>query len=505
MSKVYVDIGKLASTFSGTLWAGTALSAAAACINPDVLKSPSFVALGAGFAGLTAADSYLRHFQTQHALLRNFGLFGTLRYFFESFGPEFRQYFVANDQEEKPFSRNERRAIYRRAHNDTEQTMPFGTQVDLEGRVMFVPSLYPKDPSTIRPYCATFGEERGISTAYSINHPMMISAMSFGALGKQAVQALSHGAREAGIPLNTGEGGLSKYHLSGGCDIIYEMGTAKFGCRNNDSSMNDEKLRALCRHPEVKMVEIKFSQGAKPGSGGVLPKEKLTPEIAEAREVPLGHDVVSPVRHVECDTPEHTAQFVRRVQDVSGLPVGIKMALAQPAEFRRLVQVMRDTSSLPDYFVIDGAEGGTGAAPQSFLDSLGIPLFPSLDIVVNILEEEQVRNHVKLVASGKLATPEQILKGFCYGADAVYVGRGFLFSLGCIQALQCNTNNCPTGITTHDPKLERGLNVKDKKSKVASYVKNTEKEMYRLLGAAGHDDLRAADKSILHVDGKPLT
>ncbi|MDO8556121.1 MAG: FMN-binding glutamate synthase family protein [Nanoarchaeota archaeon] len=504
MSRSYVNIEQVSNAISGLLYTGTAGTILAGITNPELLKNPAFLGGTTILGTLTATDFYQRYIQTHHSISKNFGIFGLMRYFLESFGPEIRQYFIANDREELPFNRNVRRGIYRRTHDDPEQSVPFGTLEDRLGRETFLPSFYPKDPKNVKPYRVTFGEERGCEKTYTITHPVMISAMSFGALGGKAIQALGTGAKKAGIPFNTGEGGLSPYHLYGGSDITFEMGTGKFGCRNLDSSLNEEQLRRICSNPAVKMVEIKFSQGAKPGSGGILPAAKLSREIADVRGVPMGQDCVSPVRHIECDTPEHTADFVKRVQNISGLPVGMKMALTRPEEFRTLIQTLRDRNSLPDYLVIDGAEGGTGAAPQSFLDSLGILLFPSLDIVTTILKEEHVRDKLKLVASGKLVTPELQLKAFAYGVDAIYTARGFLFALGCIQAMECNKDTCPAGITTHNPRLQRGLDIEDKGTRVANYVKHTEKELIKLLAATGHDDLRNLDKSILHIDGKVL-
>ena len=298
----------------------------------------------------------------------------------------------------------------------------------------------------------------------------MLSAMSFGSLGSAAVRSLSRGARDAGIPMNTGEGGYPKYHLMGGADLIFQIGTAKFGVRNDDGSLNDAKLEELSNHPQVKMIEIKLSQGAKPGKGGLLPKEKITKEISDLRGVPMGKDVVSPPSHLECKDLSSTVQFIRRVQDVSRLPVGIKLALGKQEEFRALVTEMINEDVFPDYISIDGAEGGTGAAPKSFLDQVGVPLRPALHSAQQVLVETGARDRVRLCGAGKLINAGRILVAMALGADVCYTARGFMLALGCIQAMQCGNNSCPIGIATHDRQLQRGVDIELRSKRIVNYV-----------------------------------
>jgi len=403
----------------------------------------------------------------------------------ESIGPELRQYFYMSDTEERPFNRSERSEVYRKA-KDVDSAESFGSLMNFDNKeIKLRHSMYPVLKRQLKPFKVTFGEERKLKTAYTINKPFIISAMSFGALGSHAVRALNRGAKIAGIPQNTGEGGYPKYHFMEGGDIIFQMGTAKFGVRNDDSTLNDKKLKDIASKPTVKMIEIKFSQGAKPGKGGLLPKEKVTQEIADLRHIPMGKDVKSPGRHVECDTPSNTVKFIKRVQDVSQLPVGIKMCMGREDEFRTLIKEMKRQRVFPDYIAIDGAEGGTGASPKSFMDGVGLPIYVGLEAANRILTAERVRKKLKLIASGKLLNTRRQLVAFAHGADAIYIARGFMFALGCIQALQCGKDTCPTGITTHDPKLQRGLVIEDKAHRVANYVKNMEYEFKELLSAMG--------------------
>ncbi len=315
---------------------------------------------------LTVINLYYLHGQSEHALLRNFGFMAQARYFTESIGPELRQYLFSGDLSEKPFNRLERAEVYRKAKG-VDSSSAFGSQLNFDAsEIKLRHSMYPMAKSDIEPYSLTFGEERGITAAHTIDRPMIISAMSYGALSQQAVRSLARGAKRAGITMNTGEGGYPKYHLMEGCDLIFQMGTAKFGVRKEDGTLLDDSLAALAQEPQVKMVEIKLSQGAKPGKGGLLPKEKITEEISELRGVPMGEDVISPAFHPECTDPAATVAFIRHVQEVSQLPVGIKLCLGRPEELVELVEQMKRTGDFPDYISIDGAEGGTGAAPKSF-------------------------------------------------------------------------------------------------------------------------------------------
>ncbi|MDD9953649.1 MAG: FMN-binding glutamate synthase family protein [Candidatus Woesearchaeota archaeon] len=445
----------------------------------------AFHFLTVSFIFLTLVNFFYRHVQTRHTLLRNFGIIAQMRYLIESIGPELRQYLYASDTEEKPFSRNERAEVYRKAKN-ADSSQSFGSLLNFDNHeIKLRHSLYPVDKEFQQPYKVTFGEERKIKNTYTITKPFIISAMSYGALGQNAVRALARGAKAAGIPMNTGEGGYPKYHMMEDCDLIFQMGTAKFGVRNNDGTLNDKKLKALAKKPQIKMIEIKFSQGAKPGKGGLLPKEKITAEIAELRGVPMGEDVISPPHHKECTDAKSTVAFIKHVQDVAQLPVGIKMCFGREDEFRALIKEMKKQKVFPDYITIDGAEGGTGAAPKSFMDESGLPIFKSLPIVNRILKEEKVRNKLKLMCAGKLINPGKQMTALALGADAIYTARGFMLALGCIQALQCNKNTCPVGITTHDPHFQKGLVIKDKAVRVANYVKNLEHDFEEMLASMG--------------------
>ncbi len=451
------------------------------------------------FLVLFLINVYYRHIQRRHTLLRNFGIIAQARYMIESLGPELRQYLYASDIEEKPFSRVERAEVYRKAKN-IDSSEAFGSLLNFDDEeIKLRHSLYPVDQKDLKKYSLTFGEERGIKNKYTINKPFIVSAMSFGALGMNAVRSIARGAKAGGIPMNTGEGGYPKYHLMEKCDLIFQMGTAKFGVRNPDGSLNCDKLRNLASKPEIKMIEIKFSQGAKPGKGGLLPKEKITEEISELRNVPMGQDVISPPHHIECTTPKNTVEFIKRVQDYSKLPVGIKMCVGSELEFRTLVKEMKKQKVYPDYISIDGAEGGTGAAPKSFMDNVGVPLFRALPLVQRILVEEKVRNRLKLLCAGKLISPGKQLTAMALGADAVYTARGFMLALGCIQALQCNKNTCPVGITSHNPRFQKGLIISDKSKKVTNYIMNLEHDFYELLASTGCKSVKelTADKAYI--------
>ncbi len=336
MSIAVFNLRRTAHVILLTIVAGAATSLAA-----GLLIHPMFWFGTALFGPLLIAEVYCRFIQRRHAILRNFGFFGIVRYVLESVGPELRQYWIASDTEEKPFSRRERAEVYRYAKNAEVQSAAFGTQNTPLAQETIRHSMFPLSPGDLEPYSLTFGEERGCAHPFTITKPFMISAMSFGSLGERAVRALSRGARRADIPINSGEGGTPKHHLKEEPDIIFQMGTAKFGVCDEHGSLDEDKLRELSRSEFIKMIELKFSQGAKPGKGGLLPAAKVTREISELRGVPIGRDVQSPPRHAECDTLENTVRFIRRVQDVSELPVGIKFCLGSESEFRSLVQEMK--------------------------------------------------------------------------------------------------------------------------------------------------------------------
>ncbi|MCA9619961.1 MAG: FMN-binding glutamate synthase family protein [Myxococcales bacterium] len=439
---------------------------------------------------LLGLNLYYLRVQKTHALLANYGILAQMRYVFESLGPELRQYLFMSDTEERPFNRVERAEVYRKAKG-IDSASSFGSQLAFDGgEFKLLHSMFPVPREDLEPFRLTLGEERGIDNAFTMDKPFMISAMSYGSLGQNAVRALARGAKRAGIAMNTGEGGYPKYHLLESPNLIFQMGTAKFGVRTRDGGLDDDKLAALAAEDAIKMVEIKLSQGAKPGKGGLLPKEKITAEIAELRGVPMGEDVVSPPSHLECRDVASTVAFIRRVQEVSALPVGIKLCLGRDRELVALIREMKTQDVFPDYISIDGAEGGTGAAPKAFMDDFGVPLLEALPVVDARLREEGVRDRLKVFAAGKLISPGKQILALSLGADAVYSARGFMLALGCIQALQCNQNTCPVGITTHHPHLQRGLDIELKARRVENYVHALEHDWEEALSALGKRTLR---------------
>lgn len=417
--------------------------------------------------------------QTAHTIRRNYPVVGRFRYFFEHLGEFFRQYFFAMDREEMPFNRAQRSWAYRAA-KDLDNTVAFGSTRDLwpEGTIMFVNCPFPTlEKDAVRPGPVTFGPH--CKTPYTTTSFFNISAMSYGALSTPAVRALSHGAKKAGIWLNTGEGGLAPYHLEGGCDVVFQIGTAKYGVRDLEGRLNDDNLREVAVHEQVRMFELKLSQGAKPGKGGILPAAKVTEEIARIRGILAGQDSISPNRHPEIDNVGELLDLIERVRRVTGKPVGFKSVIGAYGWLEELFEEIhrRGIESAPDYIVVDGADGGTGAAPMPLIDDVGLPLRESLPMVVDKVIEYSLRERIKIGASGKLINPTEVAWALCVGADFINSARGFMFSLGCIQALQCNKNTCPTGVTTHNPKLQRGLVPMEKSERVANYAKNMMKEV----------------------------
>ena len=417
--------------------------------------------------------------QTSSAIRRNFPVIGRFRYFFENLGEYFRQYFFTQDREEMPFNRAQRSWVYRAA-KDVDNTVAFGSTRDLRpiGTVIFVNCPYPVLETDI---AATSELEIGpyARQPYITDSLFNVSAMSYGAISKPAVLALSKGSKKAGNWMNTGEGGLSPYHLEGGADIVFQMGTAKYGVRGDDGKLSDEKLREVAAHESVKMIELKLSQGAKPGKGGILPGGKVTEEIAKIRGIKAGEDSISPNRHPEIDSAEELLDTLNHIRDVSGLPTGFKTVIGAYGWLDELFALIneRGIESAPDFITVDSGDGGTGAAPMSLMDCVGLPIRESLPLVVDLINKHGLKGRIRDVASGKLITPAEAAMALCVGADFINSARGFMFSLGCIQALQCNKNTCPTGITTHDKKLQRGLVVADKAERVYQYSKNMRKEI----------------------------
>ena len=434
--------------------------------------------LGLGFIAVVVFYVIDRS-QTKHAVRRNFPVIGRFRYWFEHMGEFFRQYFFAMDREEMPFNRAERSWVYRAAKG-VDNTIAFGSTRDLKprGTVIFVNCPYPTlerdavetSPVTIGPHCG-----KPYTTASLFN----ISGMSYGAVSRPAVLALSNGARMAGVWMNTGEGGLSPWHLEGGADLVFQIGTAKYGVRDDLGVLSEQHLAELAAHDNVKMFEVKLSQGAKPGKGGILPGGKVTGEIAGIRNIAAGQDSISPNRHLDIDSEQELLDFIEKVRGVTGKPVGFKTVIGAYGWIDRLCQeiAVRGEQSAPDFITVDSADGGTGAAPMSLMDYMGLPIKESLPLVVDILTRHGLRDRIKVIASGKLITPGEVAWALCAGADFVVSARGYMFALGCIQALQCNKNTCPTGITTHDKSLQRGLDPVDKAERVQRYAQGMCKEV----------------------------
>ncbi len=425
--------------------------------------------------------------QVAHTLRRNYPLIGRFRYIFEHLGEFFRQYFFAMDREEMPFNRAQRSWVYRAAKN-IDNTIAFGSTRDLTkpNTYYFLNCPFPtleKDAAQTKPM--RIGAN--CRTPYDAPSFLNVSGMSFGALSKPAIQALATGAAQAGCWMNTGEGALSKYHLEGGCDIVFQIGTAKYGVCDAEGKLDDAKLKALAAIQQVKMFEIKLSQGAKPGKGGILPAEKVTPEIAETRGIPVGKASISPNRHAEIDSIDTLLDFIAHVREVTGKPVGFKLVLGTTSWLKEFCERVsaRGMDCAPDFITLDSADGGTGAAPMALMDSVGLPLRDSLPLLVNQLINSGLRERIRIIASGKLINPTEVAAAICMGADFVVSARGFLFALGCIQALQCNKNTCPTGITTHNPRLQHGLVPNEKAVRVANYHRNLVHEVESIAHSCG--------------------
>ncbi|HEV2613471.1 MAG TPA: FMN-binding glutamate synthase family protein [Gammaproteobacteria bacterium] len=412
--------------------------------------------------------------QKNHSLLRTYPVIAYVRYIAEALGVHLRQYFYARDREELPFNRADRTWVYEAA-KDLDTTIGFGSTRDLKslGAIYFVDAPFPLlNRDAVKTKAVTIGEKCRIP--YITDSLINISAMSYGAISKNAILALSHGAKIAGCWMNTGEGGLSPYHLAGGCDLVAQIGTAKYGYCDEQGNLSEKKLLEAAAHPQVKMFEIKLSQGAKPGKGGVLPAAKVTEEIAEIRNIPAHQDSISPNRFPEISNSFELLDFIHRVREVTGKPTGFKVVLGDYQWLGELCQeiIKRGLDYAPDFITLDGAEGGSGAAPMTLADYVGLPLAESLPVLVDTLVEYGLRDRIKIIASGKLITPGMVAWALCVGADFVNSARGFMLSLGCIQALQCHKNTCPTGIATHNRWLMRGLDPESKATRVYHYVKN---------------------------------
>ncbi|MBA4055067.1 MAG: FMN-binding glutamate synthase family protein [Marivirga sp.] len=426
--------------------------------------------------------------QKQQSIRRNFPVFGRLRYVLEDLRPKIQQYFVESDTDGSPINRIDRSVIYQRAKKQVDTT-PFGTQLNVyaEGYEWMSHSIVPMDFHTIDHHPTVLVGNKDCKQPYKASI-LNISAMSFGSLSSRAVEALNAGAKIGSFAHNTGEGGLSPYHLKQGGDIIWQIGTGYFGARNEEGKFSPDAFQKNATRPEVKMIELKLSQGAKPGHGGILPAKKNTPEVAAIRLVKPGTTVFSPPFHSSFTTPKEMIKFINQMRDLSGgKPVGFKLCIGRKSEFLSVCKAMVEMDSYPDFITIDGGEGGTGAAPPEFSNFVGMPLQDGLAFVDNVLKGFNIRQHIKLIASGKIITGFHILRAIALGADMCSSARAMMMALGCIQALECNKNSCPTGVATQDPELVKGLVVEDKKVRVANFHKNTVESFVELMAASGID------------------
>ena len=449
--------------------------------------------------------------QRKQAIRRNYPVIGRLRYVFEHLGVFFRQYFFAMDREELPFNRAQR-AWVARAAKKVDSTLAFGSTKSLNrpGDIFFLNSAYPPTAEEIaahQPNPLVFGEGF-VPLPYTAPSLFNISAMSYGALSGPAIAALSAGAHSSGIWLNTGEGGLSPFHRTAPCELVFQIGTAKYGVRDENGHLDRQKVAELAAIPELKMFEIKLSQGAKPGKGGILPGEKVTDIIAKTRGIPAGKASISPNRHPEVTDAHSLLNLIQAVREASGKPTGIKFVLGNTAWLDELFAAIeqRGMGSAPDFMTLDSADGGTGAAPQGLMDNMGLPVAFSLPVLHQKLCDAGLRQRVKIIATGKMVNPAGVAAALCLGADVVCSARGFMFSLGCIQALQCHHNTCPTGITTHDPKLQRGLDPTNKANRVANYASAMRDEVDLIAHSAGALDpglLRPEHAFTILADGNP--
>ncbi|MFL5754566.1 MAG: FMN-binding glutamate synthase family protein [Bacteroidia bacterium] len=437
--------------------------------------------------------------QTHHSLMRNYPLLGRMRWTAEWLRPKVYQYFVESDTDGAPFNRLSRNVIYRRAKK-VNDTTPFGTQLNVydSGYEWLNHSIAPLPHSKMDhdPRVTVGGPDCKQPYAASI---LNVSAMSYGSLSKNAIMALNGGAKLGGFAHNTGEGGLSPYHLEPGGDVFWQIGTGYFSCRNMDGTFNPEAFAERAVLPSVKMIEIKLSQGAKPGHGGILPAAKVSEEIAKIRLVEKGKDVMSPPYHTAFSTPLELVHFVKKLRDLSGgKPVGFKLCVGRKSQFIAICKAMIKTGIMPDFITVDGGEGGTGAAPLEFSNSVGMPLRDALAFVHDTLNGFGIRRHIKIIASGKVHTGFDLVKNISLGADMCNSARAMMLSLGCIQALECNTNKCPTGVATQDPKLYVGLDVADKRVRVANFHHETVKAAVELMAASGIEHSSKLHRSFIY-------
>lgn len=423
--------------------------------------------------------------QDKHSITRNFPVLGRGRYFMESLRPGIRQYFIESDIDGRPIPRIFRSVVYARAKNETDTT-PFGTQLDVyaEGYEWVNHSIAALSHDQVEADPRVTIGNSTCKQPYSCSL-FNVSAMSYGSLSANAIEALNGGAKIGNFAHNTGEGGISPYHLKHGGDLIYQIGTGYFGSRGEDGNFSYEEFAKRAAEPSVKMIELKLSQGAKPGHGGILPAAKNTPEIAKIRGVEPGKAVHSPPYHSAFNTPMGLVKMMGKMKEVSGKPCGFKLCIGRKSEFLSICKAMVESGIYPDFITVDGGEGGTGAAPVEFSNSVGMPYREGLAFVYDSLIGFGIKKHIKIIASGKIMTSFHVFRALALGADACYSARAMMLALGCIQALECNRNNCPTGVATQDPKLTKGLVVSDKKVRVANYQNKTIDNFTELMAAAG--------------------
>jgi len=436
-------------------------------------------------------------YQSKQTIKRNFPLLGRMRYLLESIGPEMRQYFIETDTEGKPFNRLQRSLVYQRSKKEID-TMPFGTQLNV------YETGYKWINHSVKaiPFAEVDANPKIKIGSSQCEKPYMaslfnISAMSYGSLSKNAIIALNNGAKQGGFYHNTGEGGLSPYHLQGG-DVVWNIGTGYFSCRDKDGNFSYEEYVKRATLDNVKMIEIKFSQGAKPGHGGILPKQKVTDEIAAIRLVEKGNDIISPPRHSAFSTPLELMDFIKLLRKGSGgKPIGMKICIGNKSEFLAICKAMVQTQTYFDFITVDGGEGGTGAAPQEYSDHVGMPLREALAFVYDSLNGFGIKDEIKIIASGKVVTGFDIIKCLSIGADVCNSARGMMFALGCIQALECHKNTCPTGVATQDPKLTKGLVPEEKSIRVARFQHETVKSAMELMASVGLRHPDEVDRTVI--------
>jgi len=463
--------------------------------------------IGLGAAALLAVYVADRT-QTANAIRRNYPVIGRMRYLLEQLGKFLRQYMFAMDREEMPFNRAQRSAVYAAAKGEST-TQAFGSTRDIRpsGSVLFVNCAFATlESDAVETTPVTIGEG-ACGHPYTGTSLFNASAMSYGSISKPATRALSRGCGMAGAWLNTGEGGLAPYHLEGGADLVFQIGTAKYGVREDDGALSERKLAEIAAHAHVRMIELKLSQGAKPGKGGILPGAKVNEEIARIRSIPAWRDSISPNGHPEIHDAEGLLDIIARIREITDKPVGFKTVVGAYGWFEELFEAVhkRGLDSAPDFITIDSADGGSGAAPGALMDYVGMPISESLPLVVDMVRGYGLRERIRIIASGKLITPADVAWALCVGADFVNSARGFMFALGCIQAMQCDRNTCPTGVTTHNPRLQRGLDVTDKARRVAQYVQHMNTEVGVIAHSCGVPEprrLRRMHARIVGGDGR---